>query len=231
MRGRDEETNEFLGPSRSQQRREALAIFDLAEVLVALTDGQLAPIPMPDDLRDMVRDSRRITAPIARKRQLQFLAKHMRREDDETIDAIRRALDHDREEARRDTALLHRLEAWRDRLLAEGDPALAELLQAHPHPDRQHLRQLVRNAKEERLKNKPPSAYRELFRELRKLLSVDEATDEGIDADGVEDGDDAVDDGREARFDGGDEEGGDADGIDDDADEDEDDTPRRRRRR
>lgn len=229
MRGRDEETNEFLGPSRSQQRREALAIFDLAEVLVALTDGQLAPIPMPDDLRDMVRDSRRITAPIARKRQLQFLAKHMRREDDETIDAIRRALEHDREEARRDTALLHRLEAWRDRLLAEGDPALAELLQAHPHPDRQHLRQLVRNAKEERLKNKPPSAYRELFRELRKLLSVDETADEGIDADCVEEGDDALDDGREARFDGDDGDDGDADGVDDDADED--DTPRRRRRR
>ncbi|MBB5206949.1 ribosome biogenesis factor YjgA [Chiayiivirga flava] len=173
MRGRDEETNEFLGPSRSQQRREALAIFDLAEVLVGLTDGQLAPIPMPDELRDLVRDSRRITAPIARKRQLQFLAKHMRREEDETLDAIRRALQHDRDEARRDTAALHQLEAWRDRLLAEGDPALAELLQAHPHPDRQHLRQLVRNAKEERLKNKPPHAFRELFRELKAMMRED----------------------------------------------------------
>lgn len=181
MRGRNEETNEFLGPSRSQQRREALEVFDLAEVLVALTDGQLAPIPMPDDLRDLVRDSRRITAPIARKRQLQFLAKHMRREEDDVIDAIRRALQHDREDARRDTAVLHQIEAWRDRLLADGDAALAELLQAHPHPDRQHLRQLVRNAKEERLKHKPPHAYRELFRELKKLLREDAAEDDGAD--------------------------------------------------
>lgn len=231
MRGRDEETNEFLGPSRSQQRREALAVFDLAEVLVALTDGQLAPIPMPDDLRDMVRDSRRITAPIARKRQLQFLAKHMRREDDETLDAIRRALEHDREEARRDTAVLHRLEAWRDRLLAEGDPALAELLQAHPHPDRQHLRQLVRNAKEERLKNKPPQAYRELFRELRKLLAKEEAEGDEeaalLDADGGV----AADAARDERFD--DEDGDtDADALDtEDETEEHDDPPRRRRRR
>lgn len=181
MRGRDEETDEFLGPSRSQQRREALAIFDLAEVLVALTEGQLAPIPMPDDLRDKIRDARRITAPIARKRELQFLAKHMRREEDDTIDAIRRALDHDREEARRDTAVLHQLEAWRERLLVEGDSALAELLQAHPHPDRQHLRQLVRNAKEERLKNKPLHAYRELFRELRLLMRDDSEAPEADD--------------------------------------------------
>lgn len=193
MRGRDEDTDEFLGPSRSQQRREALAIFDLAEVLVALTEGQLAPIPMPDDLRDKIRDARRITAPIARKRELQFLAKHMRREEDETIDAIRRALDHDREDARRDTAVLHQLEAWRERLLAEGDSALAELLQAHPHPDRQHLRQLVRNAKEERLKNKPPHAYRELFRELRQLFRADEA--DGDDSEvGLAGPDDALDD-------------------------------------
>lgn len=192
MRGRDEETNEFLSPSRSQQRREALAVFDLAEVLVALTDGQLAPIPMPDDLRELIRDSRRITAPIARKRQLQFLAKHMRREEDETLDAIRRALEHDRDEARRDTAALHRVEAWRERLLSEGDAALTELLQEHPHPDRQHLRQLARNAKEERLKNKPLHAYRELFRELRSLLADDS------DGDGNSEHDDAPDDFEDA---------------------------------
>ena len=104
MRGRDEETGEFLSPSRSQKRRDALAVFDLGEKLVELTDSQLAKVPMPDALRDLVRESRRITSPGARKRQLQFLAKHMRREEDDTLDAIRRALEHDRNDARRETA-------------------------------------------------------------------------------------------------------------------------------
>ena len=36
MRGRDPETGEFLGPSRTQQRGEALEIRSLAEKLVAL---------------------------------------------------------------------------------------------------------------------------------------------------------------------------------------------------
>ena len=175
MRGRDEETGEFLSPSRSQKRREALAVFDLGEKLVELTDSQLTKVPMPDALRDLVRDSRRITAPVARKRQLQFLAKHMRREEDETLDAIRRALDHDRNDARKETAELHRFEAMRERLIEGGDAALAELIDAHPHADRQHLRQLARNAKEERLHNKPLHAYRQLFRELKALVDGEQA--------------------------------------------------------
>lgn len=183
MRGRDDDTGEFLSPSRSQQRREALAVFDLGEKLVALPDAQLAKVPMPDALREMVRDSRRITAPVAHKRQLQFLAKHMRREDDETLDAIRRTLEHDRGDSRRETAQLHRLESVRERLIDDGDAALAELIDQYPHADRQHLRQLARNAKDERLQNKPLHAYRELFRELKLLMT--EPDDADAEADGT----------------------------------------------
>ena len=177
MRGRDEETGEFLGPSRSQQRREALEVLELAERLLALGERELAAVPMPDALRDLVQDSRRITAQIARKRQLQFLAKNMRREDDDVIDAIRRTLQRDRDDARREAARLHRLEAWRERLLEEGDEALAELIAEHPDADRQKLRQLVRNARLEREKQRPPHAFRELFRELRTLMA-EEVVDE-----------------------------------------------------
>ena len=173
MRGRDEETGDFLSPSRSQQRREALGVLELAEKLASLTPTQLARLPIPDSLLPHLEQTRRITAHIARKRQLAFLAKQMRREEDETLDAIRDALDEDGVAARREVALLHRIETWRARLLAEGDAALAELLAEHPAADRQHLRQLVRNANEEKLRNKPPRAFRELFRELRLVLAGD----------------------------------------------------------
>jgi ribosome-associated protein len=94
----------------------------------------------------------------------------MRREDEETLDTIRDALDVKGETARREIAAMHRVEAWRDRLLDEGDTALAELLDLHPEADRQGLRQLVRNTLEERKRNKPPRAFRELFRQLRELM-------------------------------------------------------------
>lgn len=197
MRGKDPETGEFLSPSRSQQRREALEVLELGEQLATLTDAQLQRLPIPESLLPHILDTRRITAHIARKRQLAFLAKQMRREDEATLAAIRDALHAQGEGARREAAAMHRVEAWRERLLAEGDQALAALLDAHPDADRQRLRQLVRNAQQERLKNKPPHAYRELFRELRALLlpAGDEQADGG--APGRDEADDSG--GHEAR--------------------------------
>ncbi|MGQ4583870.1 ribosome biogenesis factor YjgA [Lysobacter sp. F60174L2] len=170
MRGRDEETGEFHDDSRSRKRRDALEVLELGQKLVALTDAQLAKLPVPEALLPHIRESRRITSHIAHKRQLAFLAKQMRREDDEVLEAIRDALDEKGEAARREVAAMHRVEAWRDRLLAEGDVALAELIEQYPDADRQGLRQLVRNTLEERKRNKPPRAFRELFRQLRELM-------------------------------------------------------------
>jgi ribosome-associated protein len=170
MRGRDEDSGDYLGPSRSEQRRAALDVLALGEKLVALSEAQLAKLPIPEDLLPHIRDAKRITSHVAHKRQLAFLAKQMRREDDEALDAIRDALDAGGDAARRETAALHRVETWRERLMVDGDAALAELLTEHPAADRQHLRQLVRNAIDERNRNKPPHAFRELFRGLRELL-------------------------------------------------------------
>lgn len=172
MRGKDEDSGEFLGPSRSQQRRESLDVLTLAQQLVALDPGRLAKLALPETLLPHIVETQRIGSHIARKRQMAFLAKQMRREDDETLDAIRDALDAGGEAARQETALLHRTETWRERLLVEGDAALAELLDEFPDADRQRLRQLARRAGEEHAKGKPPRSHRELFRELRALLAV-----------------------------------------------------------
>lgn len=171
MRGRDEESGEFLSPSRSQNRREALEVLALGEKLVALTEAQLAKLPVPDSLLPHIRECKRITANIAHKRQLAFLAKQMRREDDDVLNALRDALDEDGEAARREVAAMHRVEAWRERLIADGDPALAQLLDEYPTADRQRLRQLVRNTIDERNRNKPPHSFRELYRELRGVIA------------------------------------------------------------
>ena len=183
MRGRDDETGEFLSPSRSQQRRDALDVLELGEQLATLSAAQLARLPIPEDLMPHIRDTQRITSHIARKRQNAFLAKQMRKLDDEVLDAIRDAMSKDGDAAKRETAVLHRVEAMRDALLGhDGDTAMTELLAAHPHADRQHLRQLVRNALDERRRNKPPRAFRELFRELKELLADGDAGDDAPDA-------------------------------------------------
>ena len=193
MRGVDEETGEYLSPSRSMERREALAVLALAEELAGMSAAQLDRIPLEESLREAIDDARRITSHIARKRGVQTLAKRLRREDEDVLLAIRKVLGHDKAEARREAGLLHQVEAWREKLVAGGDPALAALINEHPAlaPERQHLRQLARNAVDERARNKPPRAFRELFRELKALHALD--ADAAHAADASDAADDAAD--------------------------------------
>lgn len=159
------------GPTRTQQRRDALAVLELAGQLVELPPTRLAKLELPDDVRDEIANVRRITSHIARKRQLAFLAKLMRRHDSTAFDAVRAALGENRDRQRQETAAMHRLEALRERLLGEdGDAATSGLIEQHPGVDRQRLRALIRQARvEQATPNKPPRAFRELFQLLKSL--------------------------------------------------------------
>ncbi|SFS19652.1 ribosome-associated protein [Dyella sp. OK004] len=163
------------GPTRTQQRRDALAVLELANQLVELPASRLAKLDLPDDVRREIDNTRKITAHIARKRQLGFLAKVMRRHENEVFDGVRAALGENRERQRQETAAMHRLEATRDRLLADNDDnTLSELIAKHPQIDRQHLRSLIRQARTEKEANKPPRAYREIFQLLKDLTVSEE---------------------------------------------------------
>lgn len=169
-----EDPEHDYGPSRTQQRRDALAVLALANQLMELPPSKLAKLNLPEDVQREIEHTRRITAHIARKRQLAFLAKVMRRHDDEAFADARAALGENRERQRQETAAMHRLEALRERLLNdEDDSALGELIAQHPHVDRQHLRSLIRQARTERDSNKPPRAFREIFQLLKDLAAQD----------------------------------------------------------
>ena len=167
----DDDVSGDDAPSRSQLRREALDVLKLAHALVELSEAQLARMPLDEDVRAEVLRARAVTQQIARKRQTQYVAKQMRKLDDGELDAIRATLEHDRDHARRDTAALHRVELWRERLIGEGDEGLNAFMGEFPAAERQQLRQLARQAKSERDANRAPHAQRELFRVLRELLA------------------------------------------------------------
>ena len=169
----------YGGPSRSMERRDALDVLALAKELVALAPRALERVPLSDELRAQVLEAQRITANIAHKRQVQFLAKQMRKREEE-LPAIRTALEAPKVEHRRAAAALHRIEEWRDRLIAEGDSAINELLIALPNADRQQLRQLLRQAKAEAAANKPPASSRALFRAIQAAYG--EAADHSEDS-------------------------------------------------
>ncbi len=177
-RNQNELDEEDYGPSRTQQRREALAVLVLAQQLVDLQPSRLAKLALPDDVRHEIDVTRRTPSHGARKRQLAFLAKVMRRYGDDDFAAVRAELGENREKQRQETAAMHRLEAMRDRLIAEDESALSELITEHPQVDRQHLRSLVRQARIEKdTPNKPPRAYREIFQLLKDLARPDDSAE------------------------------------------------------
>jgi ribosome-associated protein len=90
---------------------------------------------------------------------------------------VQEALDTLRNKQNRATALLHRLEKWRDELIAGDNETLEEVVAAFPAADRQQLRQLIRNAQKEEEAGKPPKSSRELFRYLRELQGGSRATE------------------------------------------------------
>ncbi|HET7268871.1 MAG TPA: ribosome biogenesis factor YjgA [Oleiagrimonas sp.] len=163
---------ETEGPSRSQRRREALDTLALAEQLVALTPARTAPLELPEDIAEEVVRTRAITARGAHKRQLAYLAKLMRRHDDDAFATARAVLNHDRQHQREEAAVFQRIEALREKLLGDDKDALTTFIDQHPQVDRQHLNALVRQARAERKRDKPPRAARELFRLLRDLPSA-----------------------------------------------------------
>jgi ribosome-associated protein len=152
--------------SKTRRKREMLALQKLGVELVGLGDQQLAALDLPDALRDAVLQARRITRFEARRRQLQYIGKLMRGVDPEPIRAM---LDERRASAHRKTAVLRRIEAWRERLLTDPD-GLAKLLTEQPGAEASRLRALIESARGERADARPPHSYRELFQALRTLL-------------------------------------------------------------
>jgi ribosome-associated protein len=161
----DGEAIEFV--SKSQIKREMHALQEMGAQLVELNDDQLAKLPLGDKLLAAILESRNIKQHIARKRHLKHIGKLLREEDAE---AIRSGLEVLFNQDKAATARFHRMEQWRDRLIAEGDGALAEFINEYPTADRQQLRQLIRNAQREATANKPPKSARQLFKLIRELV-------------------------------------------------------------
>jgi len=158
--------NDALEISKSQRKREAQELLNLAKDLIAMPESRLARLPLEPQLRDEVEFARSIKAHGARKRQLMTVGKMLRQRDNgELLEAV---YNFDRKN-KQATARFHHIEAWRDRLLEGSDQDLSGLLEQVPGANVQTLRQLIRNAKKEIKLGKPPSSSRKLFKLLREM--------------------------------------------------------------
>ncbi len=147
-------------PSKSELKREMHDLQAIAHQLVDLTPTQMAKVPMPEVLLVGVKDAQRFKKE-AKRRQMQYLGKVMRRLDPEPIKAALAEFDAASAES---INRMRGLEQWRERLIAE-DRVLTEFLDRYPHVDAQPLRQLVRNARANK-----SGAARALYRFIRDQI-------------------------------------------------------------
>ena len=162
---------EYERPSKSQRKREMTALQKTGEQLVNESADRIKRTPMPENLREAILECQRIRNHEGRRRQLQYIGKIMRSLDEETIATINRTIESWRGQSKADTLLMHALENQREKLLAD-ERALTEFLHKYPQADIQQLRTLIRNAKKETAANKPPKAYREIYRLLKQIMTA-----------------------------------------------------------
>lgn len=162
----NDDFDEELPPSKSQVKRECDAIQKMGEELIALKQEELNSLDLPDELGDALSTARKIKSRAGLKRQRQYIAKIMRQLDS---DAIKKQLEKIQHKHDVNTAQFRKIERWRDRLLEDDNTALTEIIDSFPEVDRQHINQLIRQAKREQQQEKPPSSARKLFKYLREL--------------------------------------------------------------
>ncbi|MBR7364799.1 DUF615 domain-containing protein, partial [Klebsiella pneumoniae] len=87
--------------------------------------------PLDADLRAAIELAQRIKME-GRRRQLQLIGKMLRQRD---VEPIRQALDKLKNRHNQQVVLFHKLENLRDRLIDQGDDAIAEVLNLWPDAD------------------------------------------------------------------------------------------------
>jgi ribosome-associated protein len=152
--------------SKTQRKKLMDSLQELGRELVEQPNDKLKKMGLHEDLLSAILEYKRITAHGAKKRQEQYIGRLMRDVDPEPIRAF---LAIGKGESAQHNGWLHRVENWRERLL-ENDTALPLFLAEYPQADIQQLRMMIRNARKEKLEERPPKFFRQLFQLIKETL-------------------------------------------------------------
>ena len=162
----DEEDIEII--SKSQLKRESQEITKLGKRLVELSAAQVAELPIDEPVREAIALAHKIqNKRAALKRHYLFLGKLLRARDTGAIFAAVERFDNASQIA---IQRHHTAERWRDEILEQGFDAIERFIEAQPHADRQHLRQLWRNHNGARTDAKKIQHSRLIYKDIKQTL-------------------------------------------------------------
>ncbi len=162
--------DEFSGdgrPNKSQLKREAQDILQLAKAIVQLQESSWGALGLSSRVLEEIHCLKSITQHGAKKRQLKRVAKLLRNED---VQLAKRMVLEAEQERYAASALLHRAELWRERLLEDNNEGLTSFLNQFPDVNIQVFGQLVRNAKREKKVGKSTKYSKLLYKHIWTVI-------------------------------------------------------------
>ena len=160
-------------PSKSERKRQTLALQELGEKLIALSDGDLRDLGLDEKLEKAVRDAGAISSRGALRRQKQLIGKIMRGVDPEPIREAIARLSADDLRAKR---LFARAERWRDKLVRDDGASLAEF-EGEVQCQDEELRRLLRDLAVTYDDRQEKTLRKRVFRRVHTILVA--ATEDG----------------------------------------------------
>ena len=162
----DFEQDSENGLSKTRKKRNMHELQALGESLIGIGETKLKILQLPEKLFDAIIAAGKIRARGARSRQCQYIGKLMRNVDSEPI---KKQLDLWDKGLTGHEGLHHQAEKIRDRLMLEAD-YLDEFLCRFVNLDKDMIKELIAKSIIERAEQRPPVAYRKLFRIIRDSL-------------------------------------------------------------
>ena len=123
---------------RKERKQSEEAYANLARALCDCTKKQFERLVLEEPLYQVLLQARKIDSPSAKDRALRLVRRELR---DGNADSVRQQLEA--LNSPKKPAAVGEPERWSQRLVTEGDDALAAFVSAYPHADRQRLRQLL----------------------------------------------------------------------------------------
>ena len=154
--------------SKSQKKRNMLALQSVGGELVLLSTEVIAKLDLPDELRVAVLDAKRIPGSKhgGNKRQMQYIGRLMREVDPAPILIQLQAL---KAPNQKQTAQHHLAERWRERMLADAT-SIAAFVREFPEAEQTTLKKYLADAKDDHSKQRPPKNFRLLYQTLHKHI-------------------------------------------------------------
>jgi len=155
--------------SKSQLKRDSKELQMLGKKLSSFNAEQLAKVPLNDKMLDAIELAHKLSHKRgALKRHFQFIGKILRSID---VEPILEAVESIEDKDNSNKLIFKKMEYWRDKIVAEGDPAINECCEENENMDRQKLRQLSRNHKQAPTEQKKTRFARQIFKEIQASLT------------------------------------------------------------